>query len=79
MSNFVQALRREPFTVCGDGRNTNTVIRFVDDLIEGMFRLMATDDTMIGPINLGTRDEATSDELAEIIIPPDGFRFAGCV
>lgn len=66
VSNFiVQALRGEGLTIYGDGTQTRSFC-YVDDLIEGFIRLMATDDTVTGPINLGTPAEFTMSELAEL-------------
>ncbi|MFP5350233.1 MAG: UDP-glucuronic acid decarboxylase family protein [Gammaproteobacteria bacterium] len=67
VSNFiVQALRNEPITLYGDGRQTRSFC-YVADLVEGMRRLMATDDSVAGPINLGNPEEHTVLELAEMI------------
>ncbi|RYY92501.1 MAG: SDR family oxidoreductase, partial [Comamonadaceae bacterium] len=53
VSNFiVQALRGEPITVYGEGQQTRSFC-FVDDLIEGLLRLMATDASVSGPVNIG--------------------------
>ncbi|MFP9136011.1 UDP-glucuronic acid decarboxylase family protein [Devosia sp. XGJD_8] len=66
VSNFiVQALRGEGLTIYGDGTQTRSFC-YVDDLIEGFIRLMASDDTVTGPINLGTPAEFTMRELAEL-------------
>jgi UDP-glucuronate decarboxylase len=63
VSNFiVQALRGEPLTVYGDGTQTRSFC-FVDDMIEGLVRLMASDEKM--PVNLGNPGEFTMLELAE--------------
>ncbi|MGH2679415.1 MAG: UDP-glucuronic acid decarboxylase family protein [Actinomycetota bacterium] len=59
-----QALRREPITVHGDGSQTRSLC-FVDDLIEGMWRVLHADIT--GPINLGSTEEVSMGELAELI------------
>ncbi len=68
VSNFImQALRGEPITVYGDGTQTRS-FAFVDDLVEGILRLMATDDGVTGPINLGNPNEITVRELAETVI-----------
>ena len=65
VSNFiVQALRGEPLTLYGDGRQTRSFC-YVSDLIEGLIRLMNGDHT--GPINLGNPDEFTIRELAELV------------
>jgi UDP-glucuronate decarboxylase len=65
VSNFiVQALRGEPLTLYGDGSQTRSFC-YVDDLVEGLIRLMNCDQT--GPINLGNPGEFTIRELAELI------------
>ncbi len=68
VSNFIlQALRGEDITVYGDGQQTRSFC-FVDDLIEGLIRTMAADETVTGPINLGNPCEFTILELAEMIV-----------
>jgi UDP-glucuronate decarboxylase len=68
VSNFiVQALRGDPITVYGKGDQTRAFC-YVDDLIEGFVRLMATDDDVTGPMNLGNPGEFTILELAELVI-----------
>ena len=68
VSNFiVQALKNEPITVFGDGSQTRSFC-YVDDLIEGVLRLMESPDEITGPINLGNPREFTIRELAETII-----------
>ena len=68
VSNFViQALKNEDITVYGDGSQTRS-FQYIDDLIEGMIRMMATDDDFIGPINIGNPNEFTILELAEHVI-----------
>ncbi|MEM6581116.1 MAG: UDP-glucuronic acid decarboxylase family protein [Pseudomonadota bacterium] len=68
VSNFVvQALKNEPITVYGEGQQTRAFC-YVDDLIEGFIRLMATADGFTGPVNLGNPDEFTIRELAELVI-----------
>ena len=68
VSNFiVQALDGRPLTVFGDGSQTRAFC-FVDDLVEGLIRLMASPDDVTGPINLGRPQEITMLELAERII-----------
>lgn len=68
VSNFiVQALRGTPLTIFGDGTQTRSFC-YVDDLIEGLIRLMNSDDHVTGPINLGKPGEFTILELAERII-----------
>jgi UDP-glucuronate decarboxylase len=67
VSNFIlQALRKERFTLYGDGAQTRSFC-YVDDLIEGIARLMETGDEVTGPINLGNPEECTILELAEEI------------
>jgi len=67
VSNFVvAALKGEPITIYGDGQQTRSFC-YVDDLIEGLIRLMETDDTVTGPINLGNPTEITVRELATTI------------
>ena len=68
VSNFiVQALRQQPITLYGDGKQTRSFC-YVDDLIEGLIRLMASPDELTGPVNLGNSTEITVLELAERII-----------
>jgi UDP-glucuronate decarboxylase len=67
VSNFiVQALRAEPITIYGDGSQTRSFC-YVEDLIEGLIRLMRSDESITGPINLGNPDEWTMRELATAI------------
>ncbi len=67
VSTFItQALRGENLTVFGDGSQTRSFC-YVDDLVEGLVRLMAAPDT-VGPVNLGNPDEVTVAELAEEIL-----------
>ena len=68
ISNFiVQALKGEDLTIFGDGSHTRS-FQYVDDLVEGLIRLMATPDTFTGPVNLGNPVEISVGELARIII-----------
>ena len=68
VSNFiVQALRGEPITLYGDGSQTRAFC-FVSDLVEGFMRLMATDDEVTGPVNIGNPHEIPVRELAERIV-----------
>lgn len=74
VSNFiVQALRNNPITVYGDGSQTRSFC-FVDDLVEGLIRLMESDDSVTGPINLGNPTEFTIRQLAELVIEMTGSR-----
>lgn len=68
VSNFiVQALRGEPITIFGDGTQTRSFC-YVDDMIDGMLRLMDTPVGFTGPVNLGNPIEFTMLELAEAVI-----------
>jgi len=68
VSNFiVQALKNRDITIFGDGTQTRSFC-YVDDLIEGMIRMMNGPDDFIGPVNLGNPAECTILELAEKII-----------
>jgi len=74
VSNFiVQALKGEPITVYGDGKQTRAFC-YVDDLVEGFLRLMATADEITGPINLGNPVETPVIVLAQKIIELVGSR-----
>ena len=74
VSNFiVQALRGEDITVFGNGGQTRSFC-YVDDLIEGLLRLMATGDDVTGPINLGNPGEFTILQLAEKVIQMTGAK-----
>ena len=74
VSNFiVQALRREPITLYGDGGQTRAFC-FVDDLIDGMIRMMDTPDEVTGPVNLGNPHEIPVRVLAERILALTGSR-----
>jgi UDP-glucuronate decarboxylase len=68
VSNFiVQALKNEQITVYGAGEQTRSFC-YVDDLIDGLIRMMASPDEVTGPINLGNPQECSILELAERII-----------
>jgi UDP-glucuronate decarboxylase len=74
VSNFiVQALTNQPLTVFGEGLQTRSFC-YVDDLIEGLVRLMATPDDFTGPVNLGNPHELTVRELAHAILRLTGSR-----
>ena len=76
VSNFiVQALRGEAITIYGDGSQTRSFC-YVDDLIEGFVRMMATPDDVTGPINIGNPGEFTIRELAEKVLALTGSRSA---
>jgi len=68
VSNFiVQALRGEPLTISGDGSQTRSFC-YVDDLIDGMVRLMGTPAEFVGPLNIGNPAEFSMLELAEMVL-----------
>lgn len=68
VSNFImQALRNENITIYGTGLQTRS-FQYIDDLIEGMTRMMATGDDFIGPVNIGNPGEFTMLELAQKVI-----------
>jgi UDP-glucuronate decarboxylase len=72
VSNFiVQALKGEPITIYGEGQQTRSFC-YVDDLIEGFVRLMATKDEVTGPVNLGNPGEFTIRQLAERVLELTG-------
>ena len=68
---IIQALRGEEVTLYGDGSQTRSFC-YVDDLIRGFIALMATDDTVTGPINIGNPDEFTIRQLAELVLELTG-------
>ncbi|MCB2102620.1 MAG: NAD-dependent epimerase/dehydratase family protein, partial [Rhodobacterales bacterium] len=72
VSNFIlQALRGEPITLYGDGGQTRSFC-YVDDLVDGLVRLMDAPDAVTGPVNLGNPNEITIRTLAETIIEMTG-------
>lgn len=72
VSNFImQAIQGREITIYGDGTQTRSFC-FVDDLVEGLVRLMATSDDFTGPMNLGNPVEFTMLELAELILSLTG-------
>lgn len=74
VSNFiVQALQGEDISIYGDGHQTRSFC-YVDDLIEGMMRMMESPAAFIGPINLGNPNEFTMLQLAELVIKLTGSR-----
>lgn len=74
ISNFiVQALNGEDITIYGDGSQTRS-FQYVDDLVEGMIRMMATEDDFIGPVNIGNPGEYTIRQLAEKVIELTGSK-----
>lgn len=78
VSNFiVQALHNEPITIYGDGSQTRSFC-YVDDLIEGLIRLMDTQPAVTGPINIGNPAEFTIRALAEMVIELTGSSSSIC-
>jgi UDP-glucuronate decarboxylase len=74
VSNFiVRALKGEPITLYGDGHQTRSFC-YVDDLVDGLMRLMATEDAVTGPINLGNPGEFSMRELARLVIDLTGSK-----
>ena len=72
VSNFiVQALKGEELAVYGDGKQTRS-FQYIDDLIEGLVRMMATSPNVTGPVNLGNPDEFTILELADKVLAQTG-------
>jgi UDP-glucuronate decarboxylase len=68
VSNFiVRGLQGEPLEIYGDGSQTRSLC-YVDDLIDGCFRLMRSNEDVTGPFNLGNPDEYTVRNLADIVI-----------
>ncbi|HPY82537.1 MAG: SDR family oxidoreductase [Bacteroidales bacterium] len=68
VSNFiVQALQNKPITIYGDGSQTRS-FQYVDDLVEGMIRMMQTSKDVVGPINIGNPGEFTILELAQKVL-----------
>ncbi|MBR6487192.1 MAG: SDR family oxidoreductase [Lachnospiraceae bacterium] len=68
VSNFIcQALKGEDITIYGDGNQTRSFC-YVDDLIEGMVRMMNSRDGFTGPVNIGNPDECSIEELAKTVI-----------
>ena len=72
VSNFiVQALRGDPITIYGDGKQTRSFC-YVDDLVEAMVRLMETPHSLTGPVNVGNPHEFTMVELADRVVELTG-------
>jgi UDP-glucuronate decarboxylase len=74
VSNFiVQALRGDPITIYGDGSQTRSFC-YVDDLVDGLQRLMESADDVTGPINLGNPNEVTIGTIAEMVLQMTGSK-----
>lgn len=68
VSNFIcQALRGEDITIYGEGQQTRS-FQYIDDLIEGMVRMMENEQNFIGPVNIGNPGEFTIRQLAELVL-----------
>ncbi len=74
VSNFiVQALKGEDLTIFGNGQQTRS-FQYVSDLVDGMVRMMATEDSFTGPVNIGNPGEFTMIELAKLVIDITGTK-----
>ncbi len=74
VSNFiVQALQNQDITIYGEGQQTRS-FQYVDDLVEGMIRMMDSRDEFTGPVNIGNPNEFTILELAEKVIELTGSK-----
>jgi UDP-glucuronate decarboxylase len=74
VSNFIlQALKGEDITIYGDGTQSRS-FQYVDDLVEGMVRMMNTSDDFTGPVNIGNPVEFTMLELAEMVLELTGSK-----
>lgn len=68
VSNFIiQALKNEDITIFGDGSQTRS-FQYVDDLVEGMIRMMNNEEDFVGPVNIGNPGEFSMKELAELVL-----------
>jgi UDP-glucuronate decarboxylase len=72
-SFIIQALKNEPITIFGTGSQTRSFC-YVDDLVEGLTRLMNVEGDVVGPVNLGNPSEITISHLAQLIISLVGSR-----
>jgi UDP-glucuronate decarboxylase len=74
VSNFiVQALQGKDITIYGDGSQTRSFC-YADDLVEAMMRMMATEDSVTGPVNIGNPGEFTIRQLAELVVEMTGSK-----
>ena len=74
VSNFImQALKGEDITIFGDGKQTRS-FQYVDDLLNGMIKMMGTSEEFIGPVNIGNPNEFTILELAQKVIDFTGSK-----
>ncbi len=68
VSNFIfQAINGQNITINGDGKQTRS-FQYIDDLINGMIKMMNTSDNFIGPVNIGNPDEISMNKLASVIL-----------
>jgi UDP-glucuronate decarboxylase len=68
VSNFImQALMNLPLTIFGDGSQTRS-FQYIDDLVDGMIKMMESKNEFLGPVNLGNPDEFTVKELADLVL-----------
>ena len=76
ISNFImQALKDDPITIFGDGRQTRSFC-YVDDMIDGLVRMMNGPDDFVGPVNLGNPEECSMLELARAVVRLTGSKSA---
>lgn len=74
VSNFiVQALQGKDITIYGEGSQTRS-FQYIDDMVEGMTRMMDTEDSFTGPVNIGNPCEFTIQELAELVLRMTGSK-----
>jgi len=74
VSNFIiQALTNKPITIYGSGKQTRSFC-YVDDLVDGIFKMMESPETFTGPVNLGNPDEFNLLELAELVLKLTGSK-----
>lgn len=74
VSNFImQALNGEPISIYGDGSQTRSFC-YVSDMVDAFIKVMDTDDSYTGPVNLGNPDEFTIKQLAELVIAMTGSK-----
>lgn len=74
VSNFImQALMNEPITIYGNGNQTRSFC-YVDDLVDGLYKMMGTEKGFTGPVNLGNPSEFSMMELAEMVIQLTGSK-----
>lgn len=72
VSNFIcQALKGQPITIYGDGTQTRSFC-YIDDMVDGIIKMMESADGITGPINIGNPDEFTINELAEKVLEMTG-------